>query len=586
MLFNARRCFARKPRYPPSKPPLPEPPFLLRPEKPVDLSAASANAAKKNVSNNNNNNNNGFVASDSENEHDEEDELLMTLRPAGPPLPALTPESEIRALLDPDYALEIKQPGKGRIRSLHERLVVCKEKGLGERAESLLKELKELEGYTYFNLGVVAGAWSNALNAEKVRQVLKVAEKNGRLDVPMYTDLIRVHYKLKRPAEAWQVFDHYRTFEHLQPDEVVYSLMISVCALERKVERAFLFFEEMVTSGLVATDATYDALIMCCASRRDWYEATFQTVAKMKAAGYAPTFWTYNNMLLAASNAGDIQGVKRILTRAEESGIALTPKYLTYLMNAYARNTQKARPEEIKALIIAADDLWAEMHNHPDWQPDAIIFNGYLKVFTNCLRVKRAELIFAAFETSGVQPNPSTYSFMLDMYMRHRKTIEAEDLYRRMLALGSRPTARIYQIMINGFTRANYFRSALRFLHELVKDSSVRVNPTHTLLLAQKTADFPHIRTVLTLLLKEKNIAGLEAEPFFKRQIRPTSLFTKQKGAEAGAIKYSLETEGRRLGMGIEDTNLAEPEVYRWHRRNTGKPADKRHGTKPKSFKR
>jgi pentatricopeptide repeat protein len=302
----------------------------------------------------------------------------------------------------------------------------------------------------------------------------------------------------------------------------------------------------------------------------------------MRAAGYQPDRFTYASMLDAASNAGDIQGIKQIYASMEQNKHPLELRHLNFLMRAYALNCKRARSADIKQLIAAADDLWLEMTTHPEWVAVPLFYNAYLSVFTTALRIKRAEVLFNSMREAGAGPNQTSYWFMISMYMDFKKTTEAEDLYRQMIDSGLGSNAHFYGMMINGFARANYFRSALRYLHDMIRYTKIAPMPFHTRLLARKTYDYPHIRTVITLLLKERGIEGTAALPYFRSVKPPSILFSRQKGGEPGALRLALKTEGARLDMGLEHTQELEPTVFRWNR-PTSRP--KRHG-RTKSFRK
>ena len=67
---------------------------------------------------------------------------------------------------------------------------------------------------------------------------------------------------------AWRAFRALRS-QGLDPDSVTYSLMISLCSREDRVERALQFRDEMLDHGLPLTEVTYNSLILACARRKD-----------------------------------------------------------------------------------------------------------------------------------------------------------------------------------------------------------------------------------------------------------------------------------------------------------------------------
>lgn len=116
-------------------------------------------------------------------------------------------------------------------------------------------------------------SFASAINAcERAQEwalVVELTEEAGLLaDVTMYSRRINALIKLERYHDALAVMQAVKEREELQPDEVLYTLVIKACALHGSVELAMGYLREMQRAGLVPNVVTFSAAMDACRTVR------------------------------------------------------------------------------------------------------------------------------------------------------------------------------------------------------------------------------------------------------------------------------------------------------------------------------
>lgn len=423
--------------------------------------------------------------------------------------------------------------------------------------------------------------------AEAHRTLKQMMEKGMEVTEVTCANVLLAYYRAGLTDDCFAMFEYLQSVSvDTQPDEIVYNLMMMTCAKAKKPERAMLFFEAMKQAGRKPGPVTFTALIQATSRCVGWYEETFRLVRVMKDE-YSCNIndvrvWT--SLLYACAYAGDNQGAKQVLLAITQYGHPVTDRYLALVLRCLAISSKHAKPNAVKENIATAERIWKQVELITLNRPHTFALNAYMDVYAKTGRVQKAEMIFRSYEKYQADYDYKSHTVLIHMYLKLKKFTEAEALFRRLIASGLEHDNLIFGSMVRGFAQANYFRSALRYLHEMIK-AGIRPSPYETRLLAMKTFDYPHIRTMIGLLLKEAGITGIELQPYFRTNRSANRLFTRQKGGEAGAFKHALATSGVRLGMGPEFTQESSPTIFRFNRPRSMKPVAKRHG-KTKSFRK
>jgi pentatricopeptide repeat protein len=142
--------------------------------------------------------------------------------------------------------------------------------------------------------------------AQKGSQRHKFAKYCPLYPQEVFTSLIKGCAVLDSDHQrAWQTYEHMKVW-HCQPDNVLLTLMIHICARTGEAEKAMLLFKEIEIMGHRPTEVSYASIIYALSRRPDYYKEVFNYLEKMKDEGFIPTIEVMTNVLNAAAKSGDI----------------------------------------------------------------------------------------------------------------------------------------------------------------------------------------------------------------------------------------------------------------------------------------
>ncbi|KAJ3122360.1 Mitochondrial group I intron splicing factor ccm1 [Nowakowskiella sp. JEL0407] len=126
-----------------------------------------------------------------------------------------------------------------------------------------------------------------------------------------HTMLIQKCVELGQLNRAWRLFDFYR-MEVGKPDSFLFTVMIEACSVSGNTERAFDLFREMVQfRGLTATIETFNAVLMSCLKRKEYFEEALEVFRQMvEDKGVEPNLKTFDVMFKLVAKNGDVERLR------------------------------------------------------------------------------------------------------------------------------------------------------------------------------------------------------------------------------------------------------------------------------------
>ncbi|PHJ21869.1 pentatricopeptide repeat domain-containing protein [Cystoisospora suis] len=164
----------------------------------------------------------------------------------------------------------------------------------------------------------------------------KMEDENLQPDCVIYTSLIDGLIKEKKIKKAWRLFWNLRTWKKIEPDEVLFTIMIKACALKGESERALNLLDDLRQSGLYPTDITYMEVIHACCDRKDFASKCFEFYHQMKAEDMPITLPVYSFLLRACVTTGNVKRAKNIVREMIERRIPLNSYIYSLLIRAFA----------------------------------------------------------------------------------------------------------------------------------------------------------------------------------------------------------------------------------------------------------
>ena len=119
--------------------------------------------------------------------------------------------------------------------------------------------------------------------------------------------------KIGQIGRAWQWFWNMRTWRQIEPDAVLFTVMIKACAKRGEAERALNLLEDLRTCGQYPTDVTYTELIHACARSPQHFEKAFYFFASMQAEDLPVTGWVCEHLLLACRTTGNVPKARSVV---------------------------------------------------------------------------------------------------------------------------------------------------------------------------------------------------------------------------------------------------------------------------------
>ncbi|BAM40562.1 pentatricopeptide repeat containing protein [Theileria orientalis strain Shintoku] len=196
---------------------------------------------------------------------------------------------------------------------------------------------------THINCGDTSSAFS----------IYRKMEKEGtRADLVVFSSLIDCLVESKQVSGAWRLFNYMRTWRLIEPDEVLFTIMIKSCSVSRDAEKALSLYQEMLSLNLYPTIHTYTELIRCLSKRKEYFHECFQFYNKIKSQEYTIDAeimshlleWLFSGgggntisntasiTMISCCTVGNVRRARELLLEASRIGVEPTLEmYNTYI---------------------------------------------------------------------------------------------------------------------------------------------------------------------------------------------------------------------------------------------------------------
>jgi len=131
--------------------------------------------------------------------------------------------------------------------------------------------------------------------------------------------------------------------------------------------------------------------------------------------------------------------------------------------------------KRIEENISSAEKIFERMVGH-GIKPNVMVLNSLMKVYTEGLRLNRANVMREKFVDYGLKPNFATYKSMVKMYCRAKKLERAFDLFNIMKLENNKPDLQTYAYLIQGCAKCYFVSSGMRLLREM-KEKEISLKP-------------------------------------------------------------------------------------------------------------
>ncbi|XP_050871623.1 pentatricopeptide repeat-containing protein At5g67570, chloroplastic isoform X2 [Lathyrus oleraceus] len=340
-------------------------------------------------------------------------------------------------------------------------------------------------------LGVKA-CWKQALSV--VQWVYECKDRRKFQSRFVYTKLLAVLGKARRPKEALQIFNLMRGNIHLYPDMAAYhsiavtlgqagflkELLNIVECMRQKPETFKYMYRKNWDPSLEPDVVIYNAVLNACVPSKQWKGVSW-VFQQLRESGLKPSGATYGlamEVMLQSGNYDLVHELFRKMTSSGEVREALTYKVLvrTFWKEGKVDEAVKVVRDMERRGIMGTASVYYELAcclcNCGRWQdaipevekirrlpharPVEVTFTGMIRSSMDGGHIDDCVSIFE-FMKEHCAPNVGTVNTMLKVYSQNDMFSKAKVLFEEVKVAESdlRPDAYTYNLMLEASTRAH-----------------------------------------------------------------------------------------------------------------------------------
>ncbi|RKP06505.1 hypothetical protein THASP1DRAFT_31677 [Thamnocephalis sphaerospora] len=416
----------------------------------------------------------------------------------------------------------------------------CAALGQVDKAEQLFLHDMPTYGVTanVYTYGAMMDAYLRANRPEDAERLAMQLEKDADVEANavIYSIRIRARAMLKQGSAVEQLFREMQA-KGIRPDALAYAAVIEAYADQDNMEAAVRMFEEMnslsaagkhgapseaatsrallPTSVASSSIAAHLALIRAFLRTGDM-PAAAAVYQGLRETGISLNTWHYNALLSAFMTGDHADQGQRVLDDMRQEGVPADAYTYSILFDAYGQQSDIVAVYHTHRLLAVDYTL----------DPDAAVWNALMNGYQRCRQPVQVVQIWRQLTYGigdGTEPpvpaghdakqasaadktaesndalehrpprrlvDEATVSIMLDTCGRFNYSWLAQDLWRRLPALGVVPNANNYTSYVECLARLGQYDEALAVLVE---------TPTLDSAAASPPADWPSHKTVRTL---------------------------------------------------------------------------------------
>ncbi|EAN33102.1 PPR repeat family protein [Theileria parva strain Muguga] len=282
---------------------------------------------------------------------------------------------------------------------------------------------------THVNSGDISSAFS---------LYRKMENEGTKADLVVFSVLIDCLVKEKHIKDAWSLFNYMRTWRLIEPDEVLFTIMIKSCSYSREAEKALNLYQEMLTMNKFPTIYTYIELINCLSNRKEYFHQCFQFYNQIKAQEYPINSHILLLLLQSCCTVGNVRKAKEVILEARTMGIKPTLEmYNVYIKTLAAQmklskltenekinniNKTWSIVQSLLPLYNYNNALNSENSENKDLVPEdsdkgklVRLLNSVILVYENGGYYEYAMDVLNCFQVFNITPDYMTYFILLRM---------------------------------------------------------------------------------------------------------------------------------------------------------------------------
>lgn len=237
-------------------------------------------------------------------------------------------------------------------------------------------------------------------------------------------------------------------------NSVIYCSVLKGFTREKKIERAWAVYQEMMEDKVELSIVTYNTLIDACA-RCGRMERLQGILDDMASQNLKANVITYSTMLKGHCQAGDMQTAFALLRRMKQE-TTLKPDEIMYnsLLDGCAQNS----------LVDEGLRVLAEMQDQ-GISPSNFTLSVLVKLMSRARRLDSAfDLVEQITSKYRFKPNVHVYTNLMQACISNRSLNKAMGLLDKMLKEKVQPESRTYSILVRAHIQQGSFDLAIGLL--------------------------------------------------------------------------------------------------------------------------
>ena len=243
------------------------------------------------------------------------------------------------------------------------------------------------------------------------------------------------------------------------PDVKTFATLIQACAACRDSNRASRYFQRMEGYGIVPNVVVFSQLISACASEDhdprslERAEGVFNS---MQQSAVEPNNFTFMRLLKACANAGDSRKASHYFNLSVAAGCVPNVVTYTQMVSVFIKNGD-----------VPGAEMWFSKLEEAGISPNVAAFNSVIRVCGTAGDVKHACSWLAKLE-AGCQPTEHTYEALITSVLYHKDFAGADGWLQRMLSTGVPPTLKIFVILLEACESTGNLGQAEKWFNQML----------------------------------------------------------------------------------------------------------------------
>lgn len=261
---------------------------------------------------------------------------------------------------------------------------------------------------------------------ELIHQMKEDDRCREALNSVIYCSVLKGFTREKRLQRVWQVYEEMLSSQ-VDLSIVTYNTLLDACARCGRMDRVPSIFEDMQAKGITANLITYSTALKGHCNAGDVREA-FNVFEKVRSdKRLKPDEIMYNSLLDGCAQSGMVDEGMELLNQMCSEGVSPSNFTLSLLVKLMSRARK----------LDGAFNIVEEVAKKYNIAPNVHVHTNLIQACISNRQMTRAMSVFEKMLRSGIQPESRTYSLLIRAYVSAGNADNASQLLRASLGMAT-----------------------------------------------------------------------------------------------------------------------------------------------------